>query len=414
MQKLRIAYLVPRFPGQTHAFFWREVRALEQDGVAVQLISTLRPPRAQRCHSWAPAAMERTLYLIPPRPRGVWLALQTLLRAGPRGWRRCFRAALEADGLGPVQRWQLLPLVLAGAELAGWARQMGLTHLHVHSCANSAFVALFAERLAGLCYSLTLHGPLEDYGPGQSLKWRHALLAIVITERLRSQVESTLGPTLGDKILVAPMGVDVEEWRRSAPYAPWRGGPVRLLTCGRLNPVKGFDVLLRAVALLREQGIDAHLEIAGADDPNAEPWSPALERLVDQLALRDGVALLGAVPEKTLRAAHERAHLFVLPSRHEPLGVALMEAMAMGGPVLATRAGGVPELIHDGQTGFLVERNDPVAMAHRIREILDDPERALRVAEAGRQRVLHSFHSGVSARVLVAGIERQLPAGCAP
>jgi glycosyltransferase involved in cell wall biosynthesis len=160
--------------------------------------------------------------------------------------------------------------------------------------------------------------------------------------------------------------------------------------------------------------VDARLQIAGADDPNTEPWSPALERLLDELHLRESVELLGALPEEALRAAHERAHLFVLPSRHEPLGVALMEAMAMGAPVLATRAGGVPELIEDGRTGFLVEPDDAAALARRIREILDRPEQARLAAEAGRQRVRARFHSGVSARLLGEEILRRHPAAAAP
>jgi glycosyltransferase involved in cell wall biosynthesis len=262
-------------------------------------------------------------------------------------------------------------------------------------------VALFAHLIGGVPYSLTLHGPLEDYGPNQRMKWRHAAFAIVITRKLLGEVRAALDGATPPYIEVAPMGVDVGGFHRSAAYQPWDGrGPLRIFCCGRLNPCKGHDDLIRAVGLLRTAGIDAHLQIAGADDSLGR-YLPVLEKLIQDLGLTDAVALLGAVPESTVRQGLEESHIFALASLHEPLGVAIMEAMAMELPVVVTKAGGVPELVDDGIDGILVEPHNPSDLAGGLERVARDGDLARRLSSAARVKVQTSFQSDQSARVLL-------------
>jgi glycosyltransferase involved in cell wall biosynthesis len=289
--------------------------------------------------------------------------------------------------------------------LAGLARRDDIRHVHVHSCANAALIAAFANRLSGLSYSLTLHGPLSDYGPLQRTKWRHAAFAIVITRRLMDEVRQELCGFLPRVIECAPMGVNLEAFARPTPYGAWNGeGAAAIVSVGRLNFVKGHQDAIEAMAILRRRGVPAQLRICGEDEQGGDGFHRTLQAQIDAAGLGEHVVLLGAVSEARVRSEILQAHVFVLASHHEPLGVAIMEAMALGAPVVATDAGGVPELIEAGVDGVLVPPKAPERLADAVQRLLSDPDRACRVAAAGRRKVEASFHSGLSA----ATIARQL------
>lgn len=399
-------YLVPEFPGQTHAFFWREIEALRRLGAQPCIISTRKPRRAGRTHTWAVPAAAAASYLFPGSP-GRLLAASGLIastalrgRLGPLS-REMARARVEYG----VSRSRAAGLALAGAELAVLARRGGWRHVHVHSCADSAWIALFAHLLTGLRYSLTAHGPLSDYGPGQPAKWSRASFGLVITERLRGEIEAELAGNLPDELAIAPMGVDPERFTRRTPYRPWMPGQTaRIFSCGRLNPSKGHDDLVRAISLLAASGRDTELVIAGEDDGD-ESYRRRLEALIEGSALADRVSLLGAIPEDGVRAELERAHVFALASHAEPLGVAIMEAMAMAVPVVVTGEGGVRELVEDHVSGLLVNARAPWMLAAEIAKILDRPELAVQLGILGHERVLRGFNSATSAAVLLRRVE---------
>jgi glycosyltransferase involved in cell wall biosynthesis len=398
---MKIGILIPEFPGQTHAFFWREIQELRRRGIEVDVVSTRAPPPGIVSHEWARQAIAETTYLVPPGWGGAMSIGAGLLHAFPGGWSRCARSIRDAR-VPPGQRKRQMALAVVGAGLAELARARGWDHLHAHSCADAANVALYASRLSGLPYSLTLHGPLGDYGANQEEKWRRATFALVITEKLIQEVRSALDGSLPPRMALAPMGVDLDRFQRGEAYVPWEGrGPLRLFSCGRLNPCKGHDDLVDVVGRIADRGIDVRLTIAGEDESGGSGYRKDLEALVQGRRLGDRVHLLGAVSEKRVIAEIEGAHLFCLASKAEPLGVAIMEAMALGVPVVVTGAGGVPELVDDGTDGVLVPAGEPMAMADAVVALAHDPERARRLGDAGRRKVVESFGSGRSAEVLV-------------
>lgn len=398
--KSKIGYLIPVFPGQTHIFFWREKTAIENRGIQVDVVSTRRPPKQIISHAWTEEAMRDTTYLFSPLQYLSGTVLE-LLRCGPRALLRCGQAAWGAKGSLLVRRLRRIALIIAGAKLAHIARTRGWRHLHVHSCADSANIALFASLLSGLPYSITLHGPLSDYGDNQEQKWSHARFAVVITQSLLAEVRAALGGFLPPRVEVAPMGVDISVFSRSHRYRPWdRSGCCQIFSCGRLNPVKGHADLIKAVALLRKQGIDAKLTIAGEDEQGGSGYRVSLTTLIKQLELDDSVRLLGAVSEAVVRSLLEEAHVFVLASLHEPLGVAIMEAMAAEVPVVVGDSPGVRELVDDGISGILVQPEAPAQLSDAIKSVLDDPDLAIRLGSAGREKIAAQFQSTRSAAVL--------------
>ena len=384
-QQPTIGYLVPQFPGQTHIFFWREIAALEQRGVKVRIFSTRRPPPGLIVHDWSAEAMARTTYLGRIRPLAALAALP----------------ALPWGDMSGIARDIALSLSAARALLLA-CRASGISHIHVHSCGRSALIAALARRLGGPTYSLTLHGPLSDYGPGQRFKWRGAAFATIITETLLAAVRDTLTGDLPDRLLVQSMGVDTASLRRDAAYVPpLPGAPLRLFSCGRLNIVKGHQDLLAAVRLLLDRGQPVTLDIAGEDNAGGKGYRQVLAAQITALQLTPHVRLLGAVDAGCVKAHLLAAHAFVLASWSEPLGVALMEAMSCEVPTIGTAAGGVAELITPGVDGLLVPPRDPGALADAIAAVAADPVGAKAMGLAGRTTVQRRFEATRGAETLI-------------
>ena len=200
-----------------------------------------------------------------------------------------------------------------------------------------------------------------------------------------------------DRIAVIPCGVDTELFQPMAQSTAKDllevpPGPM-LLYVGRLQPIKGLETLLDAVARL---GDSSRLYIVGgdADEPEPSPMARGssarghagrLRARVRALGLQDRVHFLGAQPQRRLRLFYAAADATVMPSAYESFGMVALEAMACGCPVVASRVGGLQTTVKDGATGYLVPEGDPVALAERLEGLLRDPaERARLGREASR------------------------------
>jgi glycosyltransferase involved in cell wall biosynthesis len=397
-QTLPLGYLVPQFPGQTHIFFWRELAELERLGVTPHILSTRPPPEGLISHEWSEAAMARTTYLGKV---DVAAALAGALRAP---WGEILR-----EGEGRAFLRDVAICLPAARSLIATCRARGIAHVHAHSCGRAALICALARRMGGPGYSLTLHGPMSDYGPGQGFKWRHSSFATVITRKLLTEVEAVLGADMPADVVVRPMGVDTEDFRRETPYQPPApDAPLQLFACGRLNVVKGHQDLLSALRLLLDRGLKVQLDIAGEDDAGGGGYRLELQRHLEALDLAEHARLLGAISAAEVRRRLLAADVFVLASWHEPLGVAYMEAMACEVPTIGTDAGGVRELITHGETGMLVPPRAPEALADAIAALAADPALCARLSKAGRAHVVAQFRSALGAETLLAGMRRAL------
>ncbi|MBO6885703.1 MAG: glycosyltransferase family 4 protein [Marivita sp.] len=290
----------------------------------------------------------------------------------------------------------------AAEKLARDCKRRGITHIHAHSCGRAALIAALAHHAHGLSYSLTLHGPLRDYGVGQRFKWRGAAFVSVITRALLDLLPGQLGDALPKRLPLQPMGVDTSAFRRDTPYVPpVPGEPLRVFSCGRLNVVKGHQDLMQAVRLMIDRGQPVNLEIAGEDDAGGGGFHKELDTRIVELGLEDHVTLLGAISAEAVRDKLMSSHVFVLASWSEPLGVAYMEAMSCEVPTIGTDAGGVPELITTGEDGILVPPKDPEALAKALMQLAADPDMAMSLAKSGRGRVVADFESSRGADMLV-------------
>jgi glycosyltransferase involved in cell wall biosynthesis len=174
-----------------------------------------------------------------------------------------------------------------------------------------------------------------------------------------------------------------------APIQPSEAGPPRIVSVGRIHPVKGFDVLIRAAAGLAADRPGLTVEVYGAPQKGHEAHVRALEELAAACGLAGSVRFAGHVQRPWTR--WDGAAVYVQASREEPFGIALLEAMAAGLPVVATATDGPTEIIIDGATGLLVPPDDTEALATAIARIVDDRALARALARAGREHVLATY-----------------------
>ncbi len=187
---------------------------------------------------------------------------------------------------------------------------------------------------------------------------------------------------------VAPMGVDDEVFSPREQAAARRrlgiGQNERVvLFVGRMEPFKGPDLLLRALARIPEGREARVLLVGGAEEERGVEW---LKGIADELGAPDRLDWRHAVPQSELPDYYAAATVCAVPSRHETFGLAALEAMACGAPVAASNVGGLRELVVDGETGMLVRSGDPDALAAALRELLVNPPRARRMGAAGAER----------------------------
>jgi glycosyltransferase involved in cell wall biosynthesis len=186
-----------------------------------------------------------------------------------------------------------------------------------------------------------------------------------------------------------------------APSGSLEGEPGYLLFVGRLRIRKGVEVLLEALRELRGRIPGTRLRIAGDGEHRA-----ALERRVDELGLRDAVSFLGSCDGARVRTLLREAAALVVPSIYEGMPLVVLEAMDAGVPVVASAVSGIPEVVVDGETGWLVPPEDPEALAGALTEVLGGPAEARRRGEAGRRRVEERYRPARAAADWRALMER--------
>jgi colanic acid/amylovoran biosynthesis glycosyltransferase len=386
----RVAYLLLWFPEPSQTFVLDEVNTLVRLGLDAQVYTLYGPRPASRLQGMAKV-------LAPVRHLGT-TALGPLVRdllCLGRTW---------GPGAAPflrrvaVRRWRSLETAgealwagLAGVHLARIMAAAGIDHIHAPWANGPATAAWVASTLSGIPFSFS--GRAHDlYPPDGALQEKLAAASFVRTNtRSNQRFLAELYPDLAGKVVNIYNGVSL-----TAPVGPrgQAGPPFHLLALGRLVPKKGFAVLLRACRLLSDQGLDFHLTLAGEG-----PERRQLRELIHRHGLAGRVSLTGAVPHREVARLMAQADLLVMPSLIAPSGDrdgipnVILEALFCGVPVLATAVSGIPEVIREGDTGWLTGPGDPEALARAAAAVLATPAEARRRAENGRALVTQEFDS---------------------
>lgn len=377
---MKIAYLTGEYPRATDTFIQREVAALRGLGFDIATCSIRRtgPEHLIGPEQLAEAAqtfvvLESTLNLRAHlaalrQPSRYFRALALAWRTSPKGVKgRLYQLIYFAEAIA----------------LAHFLRQNGVDHLHNHIAKASCTVAMLASVISRIPFSFTMHGPDDFF---EAVHWRldekiaRARFVAAISDFARSQGMLYARRQDWAKIHVVHCGIDPA---RYAGLAQGRGGD--LLFVGRLAAVKGLPVLFEALALARQSRPDLHLTLIGDG-----PERPALR--AEAAPLGDAVRFVGYQSQDAVALALKQADALVLPSFAEGVPVVLMEAMAAGIPVIATRIAGIPELVEDGISGHLVPPGDCATLASAILAVLSDPTQKSAMGAAGRAKVTTDFN----------------------
>ncbi len=372
-----IAYLVSEYDAPSHTFVRREVAALRAQGLEIVPFSVRHgetgPGEAVTLLGRSPfaylAALGRALLTRPRRTAAVWWLAQ---RHRPPGW----RALLWAQ-------FHFVEAVL----LASMLEASGARRLHVHFANSGATVGMLAAELARLPWSLTLHGISEtDYPAGLLLaaKIERASFVACASYFMRAQAMRLVDAGHWAKMSVVRCGIDLAALPKPPPSAT--GPAARIVCVGRLSPEKGYDGLLGALAATAAAGAEFEVEVIGGG-PLLEP----LRARAAALGLGGRVRFGGAMGETDTLARIAAADFLVLPSLMEGLPVVLMEAMALGKPVVASRVAGIPELVEDGLSGFMFAPSDWEELAAQLARMMAARGDWAAMGRHGRQRVEAAF-----------------------
>jgi colanic acid/amylovoran biosynthesis glycosyltransferase len=400
-ERVRVAVICSRYPAVSHTFIHREVRALRAAGLQVDTFAVRRAEDGEVLSDGDREERAKTHALLPAGLELPRAHLRALI-AHPLGWSGTLLRGLRlTPGTPRGTLWQLFyfaEAVMLWRELS----RRGIRHVHAHFADVASDVALLATDLGnridggGWSWSLALHGPAQLYGVRESrlpAKVADAAFVACVSDHLRSQLMIFTPPEHWLKLHVVRTGVD----RGLFAEANGSARPGRVLTVARMVRGKGLDVLLDSLAILRARGVPAEAVLVG-DGPERE----RLERRSRELGLSGQVQFTGAVGHDRIRDLYTAASVFCLPSFSEGIPVVLMEAMAIGLPVVASRITGVPELVEEGNSGLLVAPGRADQLADALGQVLGAGEEARRaMGAAGRRRVWEEFNHERGARRLV-------------
>ena len=391
---MSLAYLTSQYPAISHTFIRREVAALRRLGVDVATFSVR--PASSADLSGANGEEAANTFTILSQPAAAFLtSLLAALFINPAGFVRTARLALGHRPPG------VRGLVLAGAHfaeamvLARELRRRGISHLHTHFANSGATVSLLAARYLGIRWSFVMHGPSEtDYPAGYLLpeKVQAADMVVCVSWFGHSQAMRLVTPDHWAKFRLVHCGLALEDL--TALPTDQRDADT-IICVGRLCSDKAQAGLLKAFALVSPKFPTIRLRLVG-DGPDRA----ILEQLTRDLGIASTVTFLGRLPEvETLREI-SRSGLMVLPSFWEGLPVVLMEAMALGVPVISSRVAGIPELIDHDRNGLLFTPAKWSDLANAIARLLEDRALGQRLSVAGRETIVEKFRVDQSAMLL--------------
>ena len=402
--RLTIAYLTSAYARASDSFIRGEVARLRDLGHTVHTFSIRRSGEDEMVDDDVRREAATTEYLLEAGPPCMALALARATIRTPGRVLNALRIVARTGTPGFKGRLWPLAYLLEAAYLAKRLEAKNVRLLHNHIGENSAAVAMLASALSNIPFSLTIHGPGEFDRPtllALAEKISRSVFTVAISEFGRSQLYRWSDHADWRKIQVVHCGLDgtfLGQPRTPVPRAK------RLVCVGRLAEQKGQLLLVEALGQLAVEGIEGEVVLVG-DGTLRRP----LEALARSLGISDRVHFVGWKGAAAVREEILSARAMVLPSFAEGLPVVLMEALALGRPVISTYVAGIPELVEPGVCGWLVPPGSVTALADAMREALAAPADLLeRMGRAGAERAARRHDGAIGAEKLSALIVRTI------
>lgn len=388
-----IAFVLKGYPRLSETFIANEIRALEQRGLDIRIVSLRHPTDAKThpVHGKIHADVHylpEYLYRAPGRVLAAWWKVRRRSR-----YRDCLRAWLRDLRRDPTpNRVRRFGQALVLADELG----SDVVHLHAHFLHTPASVTRYVSLLLDLPWSCSAHArdiwttpEWEKREKLASCRWAVTCTAVNY-RHLQALVPSA------ERVSLVYHGLDAKRFPASEVAGSARDGsdaqqPVRILSVGRAVEKKGYDDLLTALALLPAE-LHWRFEHVGGG-----PWLGRLKRRATRLGIGERICWRGPLAEPAVRACYAAADIFVLSSRiardgdRDGLPNVLMEAQSQGLACVSTRISAIPELLEEGNNGLLVDAGDQQGLADAMLRLIRDPGERRRMGAAGGRRVSREF-----------------------
>jgi glycosyltransferase involved in cell wall biosynthesis len=393
---MKIAYLINQYPKISHSFIRREILALEKLGVDIFRVS-MRSCENELIDIADKQEFTKTFTILNLHPFVIFYNLIVCFLSHPILFLKALSMAIELGKSSEVGQVRHLIYLAESCALTNQLKKSNLTHIHAHFGTNSATTTLLTSILGHFTYSFTVHGP-EEFDKPQSLslttKIKYATFVVAISSFARGQLYRWCPYAEWSKIKVVHCGLD--EDFLDTPILPIP--PTSQLLCiGRLTEQKGQGLLIKALAKIKQKGLNFKLLLVGDG-----PLRPTLEELIVSLELQDFVKIKGWATSQEIKQFFHESRALVLPSFAEGLPVVMIESFALGRPVIATYIAGNVELMENNLSGFLVPSGDIEALADAIEKmLLLDIDQLEAMAMIGNQRVKENHNSMIEARKLM-------------
>ena len=386
----QFAYLFERFPSFGQTFCYREVAELARQGITPPIFS-IRNPKDEPPQDWDARIAKRVHYL--PEEREL---LDDVRRASKK-------RKLTPEIVAALDEWgrrtdflRLYQAVYVGLRL----QEMGIGHVHAHFMGMAARTAFWIHKFFPLTFSFTAHAndifAPRNFEVGLDKLVDTARVIVTVSDHAKKFLQERF-PERADRIRRIYNGLNLAEFGR----ADFSSAPPLILAVGRLIAKKGFADLIGACGLIAERGKSFQCEIIGEG-----PLENELRGQIERLNLQNRVVLPGAKQQREVRQRLAAANVFALPSVIDPEGgmdnlpTVIMEAMATGLPIVSTTIGGIPEMVVENETGFLVQPGDAAALADAIEQVIDDRLLAQRLGQGGYERAQQLFSIDKNVREL--------------
>lgn len=380
---MKVGYVLEQFPNFRDTFILNEMLELEAQGVELHVFS-LKLPGRDPGHEELSELMADVTQIGPMAPDSIFEHLEGRWRSeDPEAQEE---AAFFTNRIDDAQPWRNEALALSVA-LAAKAEKLGITHFHTHGCGLATATAAETSRMTGIPFSFALHAAdlnHPDVTPEMlNDRMRDAAFTVAECNAQAARVVERCGRRAASWIRVIYKGVDLMRWTTKTEGARLSD----LIAVGPLEKSKGFDDFLEACAILKERRHRFRAVVVG-DGPEAKN----LKDLRHRLELQDTVEFRGALTHDEVRKAIARSRTLVAPSvtteegHQDATPGVIIEAMALGVPAVGTTVGGIPEIIDDPSSGWLVEPRDHEALAKAMRSAMKLPAEATTRGENARRR----------------------------
>lgn len=354
---MRILYILSFFPVTSETFILNEIVEAQNQGHEMMILRQNENTGALTHKNLQHVKNIHTLKPVSLRI-AFWLHFQLFLHS-PVRYLKTFRAACRFS----KDVWQEFVRCLPHAKQI---QKLAPDHLHAHFAAKPTNTAYLFHLYLNIPFSFTSHrydlfeANRRDFKSISAAAKKHVTISQFNKDFLISRYQ--VNP---DDVDVIHCGIDFESIKDLPPVKKEKKTIPQILSIARLIPFKGHDILIKACARLKAQGIAFHCQIIGEGEYRQE-----LEQLIQSLDLCEQITLRGALNHEEVFQSLQQADVFVLASRSEGIPVSVMEAMALRVPVIATRIMGIPELVEEGVTGWLIEPDSVEQTASALTQVL--------------------------------------------